>query len=132
MVAGTAVTVVSLPIYAALFRLRGVAGLAIASDVGIALQTLSLAVLLHKRRMVSLAGLDYRELGRCLAAGAVGGVAVWAAIFGVGRVPPGHSRWMDAAELALGAVLWLTIAGWLLERLGSALPRTALKRLGLR
>jgi putative peptidoglycan lipid II flippase len=132
MIAGTAVTVISLPIYASLFRLHGVAGLAIASDVGIALQTLSLAVLLHKRRMVSLAGLDYRELGRCLATGAVSGAAVWAAIFGAGRVLPGHSRWMDSAELVLGAALWLAIAGVLLERLGSALPRATLTRLGLR
>ena len=30
-------------------------GLAIASDIGIAMQTLTIAVLLHKRRMVSLA-----------------------------------------------------------------------------
>jgi putative peptidoglycan lipid II flippase len=132
MIAGTAVTLVSLPIYASLFRLRGVAGLAIASDIGIALQTLSLAVLLHKRRMVSLAGLDYRELGRCLAVGAVSGAAVWAAIYGMGRLLPGHSRWMDAAELALGSALWLLIASGLLDRFGSALPRIALKRFGLK
>jgi putative peptidoglycan lipid II flippase len=132
MIAGTVVTLVSLPIYASLFHLRGVAGLAIASDLGIALQTLSLAVLLHQRRMVSLASLDYRELGRCLAAGAVGGAAVWAAIYGLGRLLPGHSRWMDAAELAVGAALWLAIAGVLLTRLGSALPRATLGRLGLK
>ena len=132
MVAGTVVTLVSLPVYASLFHLRGVAGLAIASDIGIALQTLSLAVLLHKRRMVSLAGLDYRELGRCLVAGAVSGAAVWAAIDGMGRWLPGHSRWMDAAELALGSALWLLIAGWLLDRMGSALPQITLKRLGLK
>ena len=117
--------------FAQVTMLLGAAGLAVASDIGIALQTLALAVLLHRRRMVSLAGLDYRELGRCLAAGAVSGAVVWSAIFGVSRLLPGHSRWMDAIELALGAVLWLVVAGWLLDRLGSALPRTALKRLGL-
>jgi putative peptidoglycan lipid II flippase len=132
MVAGTVVTLVSLPVYASLFHWQGIPGLAMASDIGIALQTLSLAVLLHKRRMVSLAGLDYRELARCLAAGAVSGAAVWTAIFGVGRWLPGHTRWMDAAELLLGSALWLVIAGWLLDRLGSALPRTALKRLGMK
>jgi putative peptidoglycan lipid II flippase len=132
MIAGTAVTLVSLPIYASLFRWQGITGLAIASDIGIALQTLSLAVLLHRRRMVSLAGLDYRELWRCLAAAVVSGAAVWTAIFGVSRLLPGHTRWMDAAELLAGSVLWLVIAGWLLDRLGSALPRTALKRLGMR
>jgi putative peptidoglycan lipid II flippase len=132
MVAGTVVTLASLPIYASLFHWQGTGGLAIASDIGIALQTLSLAVLLHRRRMVSLAGLDYRELGRCLAAGAVSGAAVWAAIYGVTRFLPGQNRWVDAAELALGSALWTLIAGWLLDRLGSALPRATLRRLGLK
>jgi putative peptidoglycan lipid II flippase len=132
MIAGTAVTVVSLPIYASFYHWHGGLGLAAASDTGIALQTGLLALLLHRRRMVSLASLDYRELGRCFAAGVVSGAAVWAAIFGVGKLLSGHTRWIDAVELLLGSALWLIVAGWLLERLGSALPRTALKRLGLR
>ena len=132
MIAGTVVTLISLPIYASLFHLQGVAGLAIASDIGISLQTLSLAVMLHQRQMVSLASLDYRELGRCLAAGAAAGAAVWLAIFGAGRILTGHSRWVDAGELVLGSVFWVLIAGWLLNRLGSALPRASLKRLGLK
>jgi putative peptidoglycan lipid II flippase len=132
MVAGTVVTLVSLPVYATLFHLRGTAGLAMASDIGIALQTLSLAVLLHQRRMVSLASLDYRELGRCLVAGVVGGTAIWAAIFGMGRFLPGHSRWMDTLEIIVGSALWVVIAGTLLDRLGSALPRATLRRLGVK
>lgn len=132
MIAGTVVTLISLPIYASLFHLQGVAGLAIASDVGISLQTLSLAVMLHQRQMVSLASLDYRELGRCLAAGAVAGAAVWLGIFGAGRILTGHSRWVDAGELIVGSALWVLVAGWLLNRLGSALPRASLKRLGLK
>ena len=132
MIAGTVVTLISLPIYASLFHLQGVAGLAIASDIGISLQTLSLAVMLHQRQMVSLASLDYRELGRCLAAGAVAGAAVWLGIFGAGRILTGHSRWVDAGELIVGSALWVLVAGWLLNRLGSALPRASLKRLGLK
>ena len=132
MVAGTVVTLVSLPVYATLFHLRGTAGLAMASDIGIGLQTLSLAVLLHQRRMVSLASLDYRELGRCLVAGVVGGTAIWAAIFGMGRFLPGHSRWMDTLEIIVGSALWVVIAGTLLDRLGSALPRATLRRLGVK
>jgi hypothetical protein len=80
--------------------------------------------------MVSLASIDYRELGRCFIAGAVSGAAVWAAIVGLSRLLPGHSRWMDALQLILGSALWVAIAGTLLDRLGSALPRAALKRLG--
>ena len=132
MIAGTVVTLISLPIYASLFHLQGVAGLAIASDIGISLHTLSLAVMLHQRQMVSLASLDYRELGRCLAAGAVAGAAVWLGIFGAGRILTGHSRWVDAGELIVGSALWVLVAGWLLNRLGSALPRASLKRLGLK
>ncbi len=132
MVAGTVITVISLPIYAALYRLQGTSGLAIASDIGIALQTLSLAFLLHQRRMVSLAGLDYRELGRCLTAGLVSATAVWLAVAGLGRFVPTHTRWMDAAILVTGSALWLLITGFVLQSLGSALPSVAGKRLGLR
>jgi putative peptidoglycan lipid II flippase len=132
MVAGTSVTLVSLPIYSALYHAHGATGLAIASDIGIALQTLTLALLLHQRRMVSLASLDYRELGRCLVAAAVSGTAVWAGLFGATRVLHGHSRWMDAAELLVGSAIWFAIAGWLLDRMGSALPRTAFRRMGVK
>ena len=72
MVAGTIVTAISLPIYIALFHGFGAMGLAFASDIGIAMQTLTIAGLLHQRHMVSLASLDYRELGRCLAAALTG------------------------------------------------------------
>jgi len=135
MIAGTVVTAISLPIYAIFYHWQGTAGLAIASDIGILLQTVSLGVLLHQRRMVSLASLDYRELGRCLVAGAVAGGAVWGAIVGLGHMMAerglvGQSRWMDAAQLVVGSALWVVIAGWLLSRLGSGLPRATLRRLG--
>ena len=84
MVASTIVTVVSLPIYYALYHWRGATGLALASDIGIALQTLTIAVLLHKRRMVSLASLDYAEMGRCLLAALAGGAAAWLLAWGLG------------------------------------------------
>jgi putative peptidoglycan lipid II flippase len=132
MLAGTAVTLVSLPIYTGYYHWRGATGLAMASDTGIALQTVSLALLLHKRRMVSLASLDYRELGRCAAAGLAGGALVWAGLFAAGRLAPSPGRWTAAAELLAGSALWLAVSGLLLDRLGSALPRATLKRLGLR
>jgi len=132
MIAGTVITLVSLPIYAVLYRLQGTSGLAMASDIGIAMQTLSLAWLLHQRRMVSLASLDYRELGRCLAAGLISASAVWLAVFGLGRLVPIHSRWMDLVILIGGSSLWLVVAGIVLERLGSALPSVARKRVGFR
>jgi putative peptidoglycan lipid II flippase len=140
MVAGTIVTLVSLPIYAALYHAQGAAGLAAASDIGIAMQTVLIAVLLHKRRMVSLASLDFTEMGRCLAAALAAGAAVAVLVWALGSLF-GHAdavhlrrqaRLMDLAILIAGSALWLAVARWILEKTGSALPRIALKRLGLR
>ena len=131
MVAGTVITLISLPMYAGLNRWHGAMGLAVASDVGIGMQTLVLAWLLHRKRMVSLASLDYKELGRCLLAGSVAGAVVWAAIAGSARVVPLHGRTLDGAELVVGGVLWLVLMDRLLDGLGSALPGVARKRLGL-
>jgi len=55
------------------------AGLAIASDIGILIQTLTLAILLDRRRMVPLRGLEYPELMRSLLAA----VASYAALVGL-------------------------------------------------
>lgn len=140
MIAGTVVTAVSIPIYMALFRLHGAMGLAFASDIGIALQTLSTAVLLHKRHMVSLASLDYAELGRCLAAALAAGGAAWLVVQGVGALlVHAHgthlahaSRWADLAMAIAGTAVWLPLIKIVLEKTGSALPRVILKRLGLR
>jgi putative peptidoglycan lipid II flippase len=135
MVAATAVTLVSIPIYASLYRWLGAMGLAIASDLGIALQTVALAVLLHRRRMVSLASLDYAEIGRCLLAAVVSG-AVVGVLFGwlggaLQGALPGLTRWIDLVVLAAGALIWVAIVRWVLEKSGSALPRVAMKRLGM-
>jgi putative peptidoglycan lipid II flippase len=140
MVASTVVTVVSLPIYISLFHWRGATGLALASDIGIALQTLTIAALLHKRRMVSLASLDYAEMGRCLLAALAGGAAAWLLAWGLGglfhhlpdiaRLHHAH-YYADAVILIAGIALWTAIAKWVLEKAGSALPKAAMRRLGL-
>lgn len=132
MIAGTIVTLVSLPIYAALYRWQGDAGLAIASDIGITLQTLTLAFLLHRQRMVSLVSIDYAELARCLTAGAAGAGSLWLAMYSTHRLHLPATRWMDLIELVLGSAAWIAIAGFTLSRLGSALPRALLKKSGLR
>ena len=139
MAAGTIVTVISLPLYAGLNHVYGAMGLAIASDVGITLQTLTIAYLLHQKRMVSLAGLDYQELARCLLAAAIGGGMVWA-VFGwlwgwvasrFGLVAQAQSRWMALAILLAGTALWLLVADTVLRKTGSALPQVVRKRLKL-
>ena len=139
MVASTVVTVVSLPIYASLYHWRGATGLALASDIGILMQTLTIAVLLHKRRMVSLASLDFAEMGRCLLAACASGAAAWLLAWafvagfhhmpGMARLPHAH-YWIDTAILIAGLAVWTALAKWVLEKSGSALPRVAMRRLG--
>jgi putative peptidoglycan lipid II flippase len=140
MVASTIVTIVSLPIYELLFHWRGAMGLALASDIGIALQTITIALLLHKRRMVSLASLDYPEMARCLMGALAGGAAAWfVAWIVVGlfhRLPRlaelHHARSIaDLAILIGGIAVWTAVAMWVLDKSGSALPRVALRRLRL-
>jgi putative peptidoglycan lipid II flippase len=139
MAAGTVITLVSFPMYAALYRWNGAMGLAIASDIGIAIQTVTIAVMLHEKQMVSLASLDYDEMGRCALAALTSGAVVWAIftwLLGVfwralGRDLAASSRWVDFAILLVGAGLWLGIARWMLEKTGSMLPRIAMKRLKL-
>jgi len=140
MVASTIVTVVSLPIYDLLFHWRGAVGLALASDIGIALQTLTIALLLHKRRMVSIASLDYAEMGRCLlsacAGGAAAGLVAWALSSLFRHLPRmaqlHHARYIaDSAILFCGIAAWTVIAMWVLDLSGSALPRVTMRRLRL-
>ncbi len=139
MVAATSVTLASIPIYGLFYRWQGAMGLAIASDLGIALQTATIAILLHQRRMVSLAGLDYAELGRCLLAALASGAGVWAVAWGLRGLLgylgqshlPAQIRWTDLGELLAGTLVWVVVAGWVLEKTGSALPRVTMKRLGL-
>jgi putative peptidoglycan lipid II flippase len=139
MIAGTIVTAISIPIYVFLYHAFGVAGLAVASDIGIALQTCTIAVLLHKKRMVSLASLDYEEMGRCLLAGVAGGLIVWMGIWifreTMAQLPgtplAAHVRIVDLGIVLAGGVVWLASAKWVLEKTGSALPREAMRRLGM-
>jgi putative peptidoglycan lipid II flippase len=141
MVASTIVTVVSLPIYASFFHWHGAMGLAIASDIGIALQTLTIAFLLHRRHMVSLASLDYAELGRSLVAAVASGIAVWAIFSWLGGIAgqvwvaqygaTKSGRLSDLIILLFGTGLWLAVTDWVLTKTGSVLPRVVRQRLGL-
>ena len=137
MAAGTIVTVISLPIYAYFYRWCGGMGLAFASDIGIAMQTLAIAGLLHRREMVSLASLDYREMGRCVLAGCVGGSATWfvfswlAGELARGVHLPDHGRVYNLVVLMFGGLVWGGISLGLVRRMGSELPRIVTKRLRL-
>jgi putative peptidoglycan lipid II flippase len=103
MVAATVVTALSLPIYWELFHRFSTTGLAIASDLGIAANTLVLAVLLHRQRLVPLPDMPWGELGKAgLTAVVAGGLA-----FRVrSLVPVGTSQLTSLAALGLASITW--------------------------
>jgi len=124
MVAGTIVTAVSIPIYWLLYHTMGPTGLAIASDLGILLQTAVLALLLHGRGMVSLRGLDYPEIGRSL----VAALLSLAVLVGLRHFVHTTSRLWELGVLAVATVVWLGVAAVVLRLSGSALPGQMIAR----
>jgi putative peptidoglycan lipid II flippase len=124
MVASTVITIASLVVYRALFHAFSVVGLAIASDIGIVANTVAAAVLLHRRKLVSLWDLPWVELGKAILVAAVAGGLSWSV---VRMIPLRGSRAADLESLALSGITWAgaTAAGlWLLR---SELPQ-ALRR----
>ena len=124
-VSGTLVTICSIPIYALLFHHFGVAGLAVASDLGILAHTVALAVLLHRNRLVSIASLDFPELVRTLFAAFVG-YAVADLIVGFTPHLPGHLG--DLLLLTTGTLAWAATNYLALRFSGSSLLDTLLRR----
>lgn len=125
MIAGTIITVASLPVYWALYHRLGPLGLPIASDIGILFQTLTLAVLLHKRRMVSIAELDYGEMGRALLA-SVAGLMI---LLALRSIMPMTTRIEELALLVLATLIWLAVSFGVLKLTGSALPEQLMQKL---
>jgi putative peptidoglycan lipid II flippase len=125
MIAGTIVTAISIPVYALLFYSVGAAGLAIASDVGILIQTVALAVLLHRRGMVSFRGLEYVELLRSVVAAGVG----YAALVALRHFAlHSTSRLYELAFLVLAACVWVGVSALVLNVIGSKLPDQLVSR----
>jgi putative peptidoglycan lipid II flippase len=118
MAAGVIVTLISLPVYWLLYHTAGAIGLSFASDIAILLQTAALALLLHRRRMVRLSGLERAELGRALLAT----VASLVALYGLRYLLPSTSRIADVIVLAAGTAVWLIVAGGSLYLTGSTIP----------
>jgi putative peptidoglycan lipid II flippase len=126
-IAGWTVTLVSIPVYALLFQSMGVTGLAVASDIGMAISVVTLAVLLHRHRLVHIQGLEYGELGRALLASvlAYGGV-VW--VVRVMRLQRGHQG--DVIAIAAGTLVWAAVCAGVLIVTGSRLPAQLMRRRG--
>jgi putative peptidoglycan lipid II flippase len=124
-VTGTIVTVASIPVYWFLFHTRGLQGLAIASDIGISIQTATLALLLHRKRLVLFAHLEFRELTRALAAA----IVAFAATYVLARhLPPVTTHAGDLLILTAGSAAWLVTATIILILTGSKLPKQIIRR----
>jgi putative peptidoglycan lipid II flippase len=124
-ITGTVITVLSVPMYAVLFRTAGLQGLAIASDVGIFVQTAALAILLHRKGLVSFGDLEFGELGRALLAAAIAYAATAAAAC---FLPPVSTHSADLLTIAVASVAWAAAAGVTLLATGSRLPAQILRR----
>jgi len=136
MIASSIITLASLPMYSALNHAFSIAGLAIASDLGIVANTVAIALLLHQRKLVPLEGLQWGELSKAGITALVAGLlGHWVA----SGVTVKGSRMSDVQSLLLttltwaGAVaagLWLTrsqLLRDLLNRKGTSYPHMAEK-----
>jgi putative peptidoglycan lipid II flippase len=119
MVASSLITLASIPMYSALFRHFSTVGLAMASDLGIVANTLALALLLHRQRVVRVDGLHWGEIGK---AGVVATAAGLLSYEVARRLVVSNSRIADLKALGLITVTWAgaVAAGLWLSR--SALP----------
>ncbi|HUO17244.1 MAG TPA: murein biosynthesis integral membrane protein MurJ [Verrucomicrobiae bacterium] len=123
MVAVSAITILSLPVYSRLFHSFGLIGLAWSSDIGIGGNLVVLALLLNHKRFVPLSGLRWDELGKSALTAAVAG----AISFEVARIIPltslrSGSRMADVAQLVLVTVTWAAAVAIGLTLLRSELP----------
>src|SRR5438445_493472 len=119
MAAVTIITAASLPIYSILFYRFGVVGLAVASDIGIGLNLLALAWLLHYRKLVPLGELRWGELGKAAVTAVIaGGVSLEVAKIVPLSTSGTGSRVADGLRLGLISITWAAaVAGglWLLR-----------------
>jgi putative peptidoglycan lipid II flippase len=134
MVASSLITVASIPMYAALYHALSTVGLAIASDLGIAANTVAIALLLHRRRLVPANELQWGELGKSAITAVVAGLLSYRVALHV--VAYGSHR-ADVYALilitltwaaAVAAGLWLTKSRLLQDlrrRKGTIYPRVA-------
>ena len=125
MVASTIITLASLPVYWLLFQRFSTTGLVIASDLGIAGNCCALAVLLHRRGLVSMRALEWGEIGKALL---ISVIAVAASRLAARFIPLHGSRAADLESLALTTVVWAAVVGLGLWILKAKLPHDLRRR----
>ena len=106
MIGSTAVTIVAFPLYWVMFRMFSIVGLVIASDIAIVLDTIVLAVLLHRRHLVQTTELCWGEIAKVAAVASVAGLSAW----GASQATPLHGgRSDDLVALGLVSLTWAAI-----------------------
>lgn len=123
MLAVSGITAVSLPIYSFLFHTFGVVGLAWASDIGIGINLIALAGLLHYRKLIMLSEMRWGELGKSAITALVAGVVSFEVAKAIPLPTIGHgNRVTDVLKLALVSVTWAAAVAAGLWLLKSELP----------
>jgi putative peptidoglycan lipid II flippase len=120
MIASTVITLASLPVYSVLFRSLSTVGLVVASDIGIMANCLAMAILLHRRRLVSIPGLEWPEIGKAFVISLAAGLVSTRI---AALIPLHGSRVSDLKSLCLTAMTWMgavAVGLWLMR---SHLPR---------
>jgi putative peptidoglycan lipid II flippase len=131
MVAVSVITIVSLPVYSILFRMFGVVGLAWASDIGIGINLVALAGLLHYRKLVMIGDLRWGEVGKATITAIVAGAISYEVSKAVPLATSGHgSRMADITQLGLVSITWAAAVAAGLWLLKSELPRDLRRRKG--
>jgi len=118
MLAGTIITVISIPIYWQLHLHFGVIGLVWASNIAILCQTGTLAVLAHRRSLVPLSGLEFTEIGRSLLAAFISFAGVELLLR---LVPHSHTQISNLVIIVLGSIAWALLCIATLRLTGSKL-----------
>jgi putative peptidoglycan lipid II flippase len=103
MIASSVITLGSLPIYAALFQNFSTVGLVVASDLGIIANCSVMAVLLHRRGLVSLRRMNWGEVGKSALTAAF---AAYLSMRIAAMVKLEGGRLADLKSLALTTVTW--------------------------
>jgi putative peptidoglycan lipid II flippase len=119
MIASSLITAASIPLYAALLHKLSTVGLTIASDIGIAANCLAMALLLHRRKLVSLTQLHWREIGKAALTALGAGLLSYEI---VRATMVNNSRVGDLKALALGGITWAAAVAAGLWLTGSSLP----------
>jgi putative peptidoglycan lipid II flippase len=131
MIAGTAITLATLPIYAVLYRAAGPVGLCVASGVAILGHTAGL-LLLVPRILPELRGAlppALRGLGAALVLAIAAGVATWAAAAGATAVLPLRGHLGALAAGAAGTIAFAAVVALGSGPLGIDEPRRLARRI---